>query len=107
MLMAVIKRREEIGVRRAVGYAKTDVVRILLVEAALLGLAGSVAGIAVALVATMVANLVFLGDPTAFSATAVGYLVGAVAFGVLTSLIAGVYPAWRAANDRPVDALRG
>jgi putative ABC transport system permease protein len=35
------------------------------------------------------------------------YLVGAVAFGVVTSLVAGVYPAWRAANERPVDALRG
>jgi putative ABC transport system permease protein len=55
----------------------------------------------------MVANAVFLGDPLAFSPAAVGYLGGAVAFGVGTSLVAGAYPAWRAANERPVEALRG
>ena len=55
----------------------------------------------------MVANAVFLGDPLAFSRTAMLYLVGSVAFGIATSLVAGVYPAWKAANERPVDALRG
>jgi putative ABC transport system permease protein len=54
----------------------------------------------------MVANAVFLGDPLAFSRTAMLYLLGAVAFGVGTSLLAGAYPAWRAASERPVDALR-
>jgi putative ABC transport system permease protein len=107
MLMAVIKRREEIGVLRSVGYRKRDIVGILLAEAALLGVIGAGGGLVVALAATMVANAVFLGDPLAFSPTAVGYLLGAVAFGVGTSLVAGAYPAWRAANERPVEALRG
>ncbi|WP_372910526.1 ABC transporter permease [Salinigranum sp.] len=107
MLMAVIKRREEIGVLRSVGYRRRDIVEILLAEAALLGAIGAGGGLVVALAATMVANAVFLGDPLAFSPAAVGYLVGAVAFGVGTSLVAGAYPAWRAANERPVEALRG
>ena len=107
MLMAVIRRREEIGVLRAVGYQRLDVVRILLVEAALLGGAGAAAGLAVAVPAVAAVNGVFLGDPLAFSETAVGYLVAAGAFGVGVSLLAGAYPAWRAANERPVDALRG
>ena len=107
MLMAVIKRREEIGVLRSVGYTRMDIVRILLSEAALLGAIGAIGGVVLALAAAMVANAVFLGDPLAFSRTALLYLVGAVAFGVVTSLVAGAYPAWRAANDRPVDALRG
>jgi putative ABC transport system permease protein len=107
MLMAVIKRREEIGVLRSVGYTKADIVRILLVEAALLGAIGAAVGGALALGATLAANAVFLGDPLAFTGTAVAYLVGAVAFGVVTSLVAGAYPAWRAANERPVEALRG
>ena len=55
----------------------------------------------------MAANAVFLGSPFAFSRAAVVYLLGATAFGVATSLIAGAYPAWRAANERPVDALAG
>ena len=107
MLMAVIKRREEIGVLRAVGYRKVDVLRILLVEAGLLGALGAAVGTAIALAVAMAANAVFLGDPLAFTSGAVLYLVGAVGFGVLTSLLAGVYPAWRAANERPVEALRG
>ncbi|MFB6171547.1 MAG: ABC transporter permease [Haloarculaceae archaeon] len=107
MLMAVIERREEIGVRRAVGYSKATVVRVLLAEAALLGVLGSTVGVVVAIGVAMAANAVFLGDPLAFSQSALLYLAGAVTFGVLTSLLAGAYPAWRAANERPVDALRG
>ncbi|QOS13704.1 ABC-type transport system permease protein (probable substrate macrolides) (plasmid) [Haloferax gibbonsii] len=107
MLMAVIKRREEIGVLRAVGYGKVDIVRILLVEAVLLGTLGSAVGLAIAVVVAMVANALFLGDPFAFTQSALLYLAGAVGFGILTSLLAGAYPAWRAANERPIDALRG
>jgi putative ABC transport system permease protein len=107
MLMSVIRRREEIGVLRAVGYQRADVVRILLAEAAVLGGLGAFTGVAVALPALMAVNALFLGDPLAFSPTAVGYLSGAFAFGVAVSLLAGAYPAWRAANERPVEALRG
>lgn len=107
MLMAVIKRRQEIGVLRAVGYEKTDILRILIVEALLLGAIGSVIGVLIAIGITMAANAVFLGDPLAFSPESIPYLVGAVGFGLLTSLVAGIYPAWRAANDRPVESLRG
>lgn len=107
MLMAVIKRREEIGVLRAVGYTKGDIVRILLLEAALLGALGAVIGIAIAIGVALIANSIFLGDPFAFTPSALSYLLGAVTFGIGTSLVAGAYPAWRAANERPVDALRG
>lgn len=107
MLIAVVSRREEIGVLRAVGYRRVDIVRVLLTEAALLGVAGATAGLAVALPVVVVANAAFLGDPFAFSATALGYLGGAFGFGVAVSLVAGAYPAWRAANERPVEALRG
>jgi putative ABC transport system permease protein len=107
MLMAVVKRREEIGVLRAVGYTRRDIVRILLLEAALLGAVGAGVGVVLATGGTMVANAMFLGDPFAFTETALLYLFGAAVFGILTSVVAGVYPAWRAANERPVEALRG
>ncbi|RDI69916.1 ABC transporter permease [Halopelagius longus] len=107
MLMAVIKRREEIGVLRAVGYTKRDIVWILLLEAALLGTLGAAVGVTIAFGVALAANSIFLGDPFAFTRSALLYLVGAVAFGIVTSVLAGVYPAWRAANERPVDALRG
>jgi putative ABC transport system permease protein len=107
MLMAVIKRREEIGVLRAVGYQKADVLRVLLVESAMLGAIGTFVGLALATLVTMLANTIFLDGPFAFTSEALLYLGAAGVFGVLISLLAGVYPAWRAANDRPVEALRG
>jgi putative ABC transport system permease protein len=107
MLMTVMQRREEIGVLRAVGYQRLDILRILLLETTMLGVAGGVAGIALALPVVMVANQIFLQNPFAFSQTAIGYFVLAFGFGVAISLLAGLYPAWRAANERPVDALRG
>lgn len=107
MLMAVLRRREEIGALRAVGYRKGDIVRILLAESALLGAFGAAAGTVVAVGVAAVANAVFLGNPLAFSRSALGYLAAGAGFGVLCGLLAGVYPAWRAANERPVDALRG
>ncbi|RXK49300.1 ABC transporter permease [Halorientalis pallida] len=107
MLMSVTKRREEIGVLRAVGYSKVDILRILLVEAALLGAIGAGIGIALALLVVLAANAIFLGSPFAFTSGSLLYLVGAVVFGIGTSLVAGAYPAWRAANERPVEALRG
>lgn len=107
MLMAVIRRRQEIGVLRAVGYGRGDIVRVLVVEAALLGAIGTTIGLALALLVTMVANALFLGSPLAFAGESLLYLGAAALFGIGISLVAGVYPAWRAANDRPVEALRG
>lgn len=107
MLMAVLKRREEIGVLRAVGYTRRDVVRVLLVEAAMLGTVGAVVGGALSLLVVLAVNAVFLGDPFAFTAESVGYLIAAVGFGIVTSLVAGAYPAWRAARERPVETLQG
>ena len=107
MLMSAIERREEIGVLRAVGYEKGDILRIMLAEAALLGVVGSLLGAAVALGAVALINDALLGDPFAFSVEGLRYVAAGVAFGVLASVLGGLYPAWKAARERPVDALRG
>jgi putative ABC transport system permease protein len=109
MLMSTSERREEIGVFRAVGVQKRDVIRMILVEAAMLGLVGGVLGVLLAIVGT--AGLyVFVAEVTLSAVLAVQnglYLLGAFAFGVVVSLLSGAYPAWKAANERPVDAIRG
>jgi putative ABC transport system permease protein len=106
MLMSVIERREEIGVFRAVGYRRLDVVRLVLSEAALLGVVGATLGALASVGVGAVINAQFLGDPTAFSREALQYLAVGVAFGVGVSVLSGLYPAWKAANARPVEALR-
>ncbi|QPV65141.1 ABC transporter permease [Halosimplex litoreum] len=107
MLMSTVERRQEIGVLRAVGFQKRDVLKIMLSEAVLLGIVGGIAGAAFSIVAGMVINHFILGDATlAFRPGNFLYIGLAFAFGVGTSLLSGLYPAWKAANERPVEALR-
>jgi putative ABC transport system permease protein len=109
MLMSTAERRQEIGVLRAVGVQKRDVLRTLLVEAALLGVVGGAVG---ALLSGLVAvGLGLVVEQVGFGVILVPsnglYLVGAFAFGVVVSVVSGLYPAWRAASERPVESLRG
>jgi putative ABC transport system permease protein len=109
MLMSTTERREEIGVLRAVGVQRRDVLRLILTEAALLGVVGGVVGV---VLAGLVALGLFLAIPEVTLSVVlvprnVGYLVGAFSFGIVVSILSGAYPAWKAATDRPVDALRG
>jgi putative ABC transport system permease protein len=105
MLMSAIEREGEIGVFRAVGYPKRAVVSLLVAEATILGLVGAAIGAPVALGVGMVINEVLLGDPLAFTDAGLRYVAVGVAFGIATALVAGLYPAWKAANRRPVEVL--
>ncbi|MFB6080172.1 MAG: ABC transporter permease [Haloferacaceae archaeon] len=105
MLMSAIEREGEIGVFRAVGYPKTAVVRMLVAESTILGVVGAALGAPIALGIGLVINDLLLGDPLAFTAAALRYVGVGVAFGVVTALLAGIYPAWKAANKRPVEVL--
>jgi len=107
MLMSTIERRQEIGVLRAVGVHRQQVMRMILAEAGLLGVIGGVIGSLLAIAVGMGLNQYVLQDPLAtFSPTNLLYIVLAVGFALLTSLLSGLYPAWKAANEPPVEALR-
>jgi putative ABC transport system permease protein len=107
MLMSTIERRGEIGVFRAVGYQRLAVLRLLLTEALLMGVVGAVLGVALSLAVGAAVNAALLGDPLAFSDRSLQYLAFGFVFGLVASLLAGLYPAWRAASDPPVESLRG
>ena len=68
---------------------------------------GSLLGGAVTLGVVAVINDALLGDPFAFPAGSLQYVAAGMVFGVIASLLAGIYPAWTAARERPVEALRG
>ncbi|WP_380677785.1 ABC transporter permease [Salinigranum sp. GCM10025319] len=108
MLMSVTERRAEIGVLRAVGVHRREVLSMLVVEAGLLGVVGGFLGVVSSAAVTLA--LWALVEQIALDVILVPRngltLVGSFVFGVAVSLLSGAYPAWKAASERPVDALR-
>lgn len=102
MLVSVTERTREIGVMKAVGARNRDVLLIFLAESAILGAVGSILavplGIAGGWVATSYADIGLTLVPFWFGV--------AVLVGVLVGVVAGLYPAWRAAKVDPIEALR-
>lgn len=108
MLMTVSERRGEIGVLRAVGVHRSQVLRVLLVEASLLGVVGGAVGALLGTTAVVVtATQTDLPLWAVLQSGNVVVPLGAFAFGVLVALVGGLYPAYRAAWEPPVEALRG
>ncbi len=108
MLMSTIERRGEIGVLRAVGVRRGEVLRMILTEAAVLGGVGGLIGSAGSLVVGLALFHVLTGEAAlALEWSSSRYLLYGMVFALVASVLSGVYPAWTAANESPVDALRG
>jgi putative ABC transport system permease protein len=102
MLVSVGERTREIGIRRAVGARRKDILRQFLAEAVAVTLSGGLVGVLVG-VASAAALSALKDMPMQVSWQAVAV---AVVFSVLVGIIFGVYPAKRAARLHPVEALR-
>jgi len=108
MLMSTVEREEEIGVLRAVGFQRGDILRMLLTEAIVLGVLGGLIGSVLSVGAGMILNSQVANDPFAvFVPQNALYVALAFGFAVLTSVLSGLYPAWKAARKQPAAALRG
>ena len=102
MLANVTERIREVGVRRSLGASRDDIVQQFLMEALLLTGSGGLAGIVVGAVAAYAVSS-YADWPTALSFRAV---LAAMLLAVVTGLGFGIYPALRAAQQNPVEALR-
>ena len=102
MVISVLERRGEIGLRRALGARRRDIATQFLLESALLAVLGGASGIGLGCLATAVAART-AGNPVTIPLSAP--LAGLVA-AILVGVLAGAYPAARAARLSPTDALR-
>ena len=104
MLMSTTERFVEFGVLRTNGWSESNILTLVTLESALLGLMSGVVGCALALIGTSVANQ-FISGGVRLGVTP--WLLGlGISLSVLMGTLGGLYPAWRAARLVPMEAIR-
>jgi putative ABC transport system permease protein len=107
MLVSVTERIREIGLRKAVGAKRRDILVQFLIEAATLGLCGGAVGVLVGWIIVKIISVVATNAGFSFEAVLTGYaIVLAVGVAVFIGLASGLYPAIRAARLDPIESLR-
>ena len=101
MLVSVTERTKEIGIRKSLGARQMDILKQFLVEAVTLAGIGGAVGVTIAWIIGRVLTAIFF--PTSLSIGAVSIAVGVSA---IVGVMAGVFPAWKAARLDPIEALR-
>jgi putative ABC transport system permease protein len=106
MLVSVTERTREIGIRKAVGAKRRDILRQFLVESAMLSLSGGIIGLTLAALATWLITGVQLGPYPVKAPMSLDIVIIALSVAVIVGLVSGIYPAYRAARLDPIESLR-
>lgn len=106
MLMSVNERIREIGILRSIGTLRRQVLLMFLYEAAIIGLIGALIGGALSVAGSaLIIGMLFQNISLLFTPSVLIYIPYGILVGVLVCLLSGIYPAWKAANLNPVEAL--
>jgi putative ABC transport system permease protein len=103
MLVSVTERTREIGIRKAVGALKRDILVQFLIESLVMSLLGGGIGILLGIGAS---NLIGSLSADLTPVVSVGSVMLSFGFAAAVGIVFGIYPAWRAARLRPIEALR-
>jgi ABC-type antimicrobial peptide transport system permease subunit len=113
LVMAILERRREIGIMKAIGASDADVKKLFFAEAGAMGILGGIIGV---VLGWMIGHIINFGTniylksqsipPEHFWAVPWWLVLFAIGFSLIVSLISGLYPAGRAAQLDPVQALR-
>ena len=113
MVMSILERTREIGIMKAIGGSDGDIRRIFLIEASAIGFFGGVTGVVLGWIVGRIINFganIYIqnqgGTPGNLFSLPFWLIGGAIGFSVTISLLAGSYPAARAARLDPIRALR-
>jgi putative ABC transport system permease protein len=113
LVMAILERRREIGIMKALGASDSDVKGLFFAEAGAMGIFGGLAGVALGWTIGQVINAgtnAYLRrlhfPPEQIWSVSWWLVLGAIGFAIVVSLLSGLYPASRAARLDPVQALR-
>ncbi|ARS90248.1 ABC transporter permease [Natrarchaeobaculum aegyptiacum] len=102
MIVSVTERTREIGIMKAVGARRRDVMQLFLVESVILGVIGAVGGVALGIGVGFL-GVEYLDWPMVYP---LEWIALAIGVGVGVGIVSGLYPAWRAARVDPIEALR-
>jgi len=107
MLMSTMERTKEIGIMKAVGASREDILKMFLLEALFLGILASIVGGILTIGGSYLLIALIVEDTNyLLKLSNILYIAEGITFGIVTSLVGGMYPAWKASQMKPLDALR-
>ena len=107
MMMSVNERIQEIGILLSIGTEKGEVRRMFLYEAVILGILGAgIGGIGSLIIGYSVVSYMIGTTKYFFLPASIMYIPLGMAIGLVVCILSGLYPAWKASNMDPIDALR-
>jgi putative ABC transport system permease protein len=106
MLASVHERKKEIGVLMSLGASNTQLYTLFLSESAILGLVGGIVGALAGLFASLLIGPLLVNIPVVFAEVPVFIIPICIGLAVGSSVIASLYPTWRASKIDPINALK-